>query len=267
MTSEKIIFYAMNGCGHCDNAKDALAEEINSGKIKLLSNFEAPYGVQGFPHFVNTVNKRTCTGWPGSKNNLLEKLDCVELFGDDDDIDDFFKVKVKEDFPKDDKENPCYQRCWDTNGGPAGIQTSITQWPTNPNFRTNFEACKDNCDIARLARLATQPVIPKATQPVTPKATQPVIPKFVNPSGQSQDCKDCAVNYKECVRKCKKEGFSENFEMGNLPPHKRFEMETFASHNVVERMDTIPTDVLYRHQAGGYLPLSNCWVKQPNYTA
>jgi hypothetical protein len=260
MSSEKIIFYAMNGCGHCDNAKDALAAEINSGKIKVLSNFEAPYGVQGFPYFVNTVNKRTCTGWPGSKNNLLEKLDCVELFGDDDDIDAFFK----EDFLQTDIGNPCYQDCWKKNGGPDGIQKSITDWPTTLNFRPRYEDCKDRCDTAPKV---TQPVIPKATQPVIPKATQPVIPKFVNPSGQSQDCKDCAVKYKECVHKCKKEGFSENFEMGNLPPHKRFEMETFASHNVVERMDTIPTDVLYRHQAGGYLPLSNCWVKQPNYTA
>lgn len=159
MTSEKIIFYAMNGCGHCDNAKDALAEEINSGKIKVLSNFEAPYGVQGFPHFVNTKNKKTLTGWPGSKNNLLEKLDCVELFGDDDDIDAFFK-------------------------------------PTMP--------------------------------------------------------------------------IKENFSDLNLLPHKRFEnfeMENYHSYPVVERMEPVSTDVLYQNHTGGYSKLSNCWVKQANYTA
>jgi glutaredoxin len=53
------------------------------------------------------------------------------------------------------------------------------------------------------------------------------------------------------------------------PPIKRenFEMENSPSYPVVERMDTIPTDVLYHHQAGGYLPLNKCWVKQPDYTA
>lgn len=52
-------------------------------------------------------------------------------------------------------------------------------------------------------------------------------------------------------------------------PMKRenFEMENSPSYPVVERMDTIPTDVLYRHQTGGYLPLNKCWVKQPDYTA
>lgn len=48
---------------------------------------------------------------------------------------------------------------------------------------------------------------------------------------------------------------------------KKFEMENSPSYPVVERMDTIPTDVLYRHQAGGYLPLNKCWVKQSDYTA
>ena len=43
-----------------------------------------------------------------------------------------------------------------------------------------------------------------------------------------------------------------------------FEMENFP---VVEHMETIPTDVLYHHHTGGYSKLSNCWVKQPDYTA
>jgi len=97
MTSEKIIFYAMKGCGHCENAEIALAEEINSGKIKILSNFEAPYGVQGFPHFVNTINKKTLTGWPGSKKDLLERLECKEFY---DDIDDFFNTPIKDMYGK-----------------------------------------------------------------------------------------------------------------------------------------------------------------------
>jgi hypothetical protein len=222
MTSEKIIFYAMNGCGHCDNAKEALAEEINSGKIKVLSNFEAPYGVQGFPHFVNTVNKRTCTGWPGSKNNLLEKLDCVELFSDDD-IDAFFKVK--EDFPASEPQNPCYQDCWKNKGG-DGIQKS-KEWSTNLKFRHKYEECKDNCDISAKA------VIPTAT------------------------LKSREFKYQDCLLKCKKEGFSENFEMESVP-----------SYPVVNYMETIPPVIhYYHHTGGGYSKLSNCWVKQPNFTA
>lgn len=100
MTSEKIIFYAMNGCGHCDNAKDALASEINSGKIKVLSNLEAPQGVQGFPHFVNTENKKTLTGWPGSKDNLIQRLEFKEFYHADDDIDDFFNTPIKDIYGK-----------------------------------------------------------------------------------------------------------------------------------------------------------------------
>ena len=50
------------------------------------------------------------------------------------------------------------------------------------------------------------------------------------------------------------------------PPLKEgFEME--SCYPVVERMETISTDVLYGHHRGGYSTLSECWVKQPNYTA
>ena len=68
-----------------------------------------------------------------------------------------------------------------------------------------------------------------------------------------------------------KEGY--NVLESHLPPHKRkefsenFEMENCPSYPVVERMQTIPTDVLYHNQAGGYLTLDKCWVKQPDYTA
>ena len=57
------------------------------------------------------------------------------------------------------------------------------------------------------------------------------------------------------TQSAKREGFSENFEMD------------FSSFPVVENMETIPTDVLYHNHKGGYSKLSNCWVKQPDYTA
>jgi hypothetical protein len=141
--------------------KFIFGEEINSGEVILIPHTEALeedlVGVKGFPHFINIKNKRTVTGWPTTKENLIKQLDYV-----------------KEPY------------------------NTLDSHYLQPHERFEIE----------------------------------------------------------------------NFEMmENLPPHKRFEMENIASHNVVERMDTIPTDVLYRHRAGGYLPLDKCWVKQADYTA
>jgi hypothetical protein len=58
---------------------------------------------------------------------------------------------------------------------------------------------------------------------------------------------------------CTKDNFCNRVE--------RFEMESCPSYPVVERMETISTDVLYGHHKSGYSTLSECWVKQTNYTA
>lgn len=156
-----IKFIYMNGCYYCEMAKSQLTQEINSGEVILIPHTDALpedlVGVKGFPHFINIKNKRTVTGWPTTKENLIKELDYI-----------------KEPYNTLDSHYlPPHQR---------------------------FEM--------------------------------------------------------------------ENFEMmGNLPPHKRFEMENFASYPVVEHMEPVSTDVLYRHQAGGYLPLNKCWVKQADYTA
>ena len=56
-------------------------------------------------------------------------------------------------------------------------------------------------------------------------------------------------------------------ESRNFFKEKKLEMFEMENFPVVEHMETIPTDVLYHHHTGGYSKLSNCWVKQPDYTA
>jgi len=233
-----IVFYYMTGCPHCEDAEKALDSEIKSGIIGPFKHTQnPPAGVQGFPHFVNNRNKKTFTGWPGSKEALYLKLDFVELF--------------KEDYPEKYPKNTCYQDCWKKHRGPDGIQRWQSEMPTDSLFYARYYNCTEReCDAA-----------PKATQPVIPKVVQPSV-GGVNDfkSRQSQECKECAVlalKCQNCALKCKKEGFSENFEMESVP-----------SYPVVNHMETIPPDIhYYHHTGGGYSKLSNCWVKQPNFTA
>ena len=53
--------------------------------------------------------------------------------------------------------------------------------------------------------------------------------------------------------------YAQNYDMNHQKHHNMFP--------VVEHMETVSTDVLYHHRTGGYSKLSNCWVKQPDYTA
>lgn len=225
-----IVFYCMAGCYYCQMANNALDPEIKSKIIgKFAHTDEPPAGVQGFPHFVNNRNKKTVTGWPGSKEELFLQLG--------------YKVeKFKEDYPESIENNTCYKDCWKKLGGPDGKQRGVIQM--SPLFYTRYYGCTEaECDA-------------KVTQPVIPKVTQPVIPKV----GQSQECsKVCAQECsKVCANKCnKREGFSENFEMESVP-----------SYPVVNYIETIPPDIhYYHHTGGGYSKLSNCWAKRPDFTA
>ena len=277
MTSEKIIFYAMKGCGHCENAEIALAEEINSGKIKVLSNFEAPYGVQGFPHFVNTINKKTLTGWPGSKKDLLERLECKEFY---DDIDDFFNTpikdmygneKFKENFPANIAGNTCYKNCWSINGGPPPqLIKSTNDWPKNQSFYDKYYPCLDSCDNDAKAAAAKAKKAPPSPTTCCPRYARFVKDRYLSRDGRftfdtlNADCISgkcplknfCHTNNQEYNR-CMAEGFSENYEPESMP-----------SYPVVQSMEPIPPSIHYYHDMGaGYSKLSNCWVKRPDFTA
>ena len=63
----------------------------------------------------------------------------------------------------------------------------------------------------------------------------------------------------------------QNYHMNNqitdMMNHQNTDMNHQVNSTVVEHMETVSTDVLYGHHRGGYLKLSDCWVKQPNYTA
>ena len=68
-----IVFYSMNRCGHCGNAKNILKDQIASGEIVEKDASEAPVGVAAFPYFQSS-NGKSHTGCPQSHADLLEKL-------------------------------------------------------------------------------------------------------------------------------------------------------------------------------------------------
>lgn len=68
-----IILYAMDGCGHCVRAKKELVNMISSGQIIVKCPSEAPPGVRGFPHFTNTDNGKSVSGYR-PKAELLAAL-------------------------------------------------------------------------------------------------------------------------------------------------------------------------------------------------
>ncbi len=53
-----IIFASMKGCGHCEKAKEHLADEIAQGSVKVVDATEAKkHGMDGngFPQFKSNV--------------------------------------------------------------------------------------------------------------------------------------------------------------------------------------------------------------------
>lgn len=73
-----IYFYFIEGCRHCVNAKEALKYEIESGEVQLKQAKDAPPGVKGFPHFINTENHMSKSGWVGNKYRLFIELKFVQ---------------------------------------------------------------------------------------------------------------------------------------------------------------------------------------------
>jgi len=69
----KITFYVMEGCGHCNTAKNTLMNEIKNGIDVLKSQSEAPSNVRGFPHF--EYKDRSMSGAPASAAILFKELD------------------------------------------------------------------------------------------------------------------------------------------------------------------------------------------------
>jgi glutaredoxin len=75
-----IIFYEMNGCGHCENAKKTLAENIANGQITVKPHTAAGIKAPGFPAFESVKTGSMSLGAPSSYTELLEKLGMVENF-------------------------------------------------------------------------------------------------------------------------------------------------------------------------------------------
>lgn len=66
----------MDGCPHCENAKQLLHKEIKEGMVKVEPAQNAPQGVAGYPHFINAKNpEKQHTGYPGTLKTLLDKLE------------------------------------------------------------------------------------------------------------------------------------------------------------------------------------------------
>jgi hypothetical protein len=68
-----IIFYAMDMCGFCTKAKSELGDEIASGFVVVKGTSDAPAGVKGFPHFVNSENGKKHSGY-APKAELFKSL-------------------------------------------------------------------------------------------------------------------------------------------------------------------------------------------------
>ena len=68
-----IAFFFMPGCGHCENCKNMLSQEIAQGLVQLLPHTKAPKHVRGFPHFIGP-NGVEHSGAPRTKEELMGKL-------------------------------------------------------------------------------------------------------------------------------------------------------------------------------------------------
>jgi glutaredoxin len=70
-----IIFYTMNGCGHCIEAKKMLSEHIKMGHIIVEEHTESPKSTRGFPAFQSLKSCKIVLGKPKSWEDLLRDLD------------------------------------------------------------------------------------------------------------------------------------------------------------------------------------------------
>ena len=69
-----VIFYEMQGCGHCHSAKKALANEIASGLVVIKPSSDANGQFQGFPAFVDSITGNSHLGAVRSYSELANKL-------------------------------------------------------------------------------------------------------------------------------------------------------------------------------------------------
>jgi glutaredoxin len=70
-----IIFYSMNGCGHCTEAKKMLSEHIKIGYIIVKEHNEAPESVRAFPAFQSIKSSKIVIGKPNTFEDLIIKLE------------------------------------------------------------------------------------------------------------------------------------------------------------------------------------------------
>jgi glutaredoxin len=68
----KINLFTLTNCHHCKNAKQLLADEINTGAVLVQDSSFAPKNVNGFPHF--TYKNKSFTGYPHTKDKLYNEL-------------------------------------------------------------------------------------------------------------------------------------------------------------------------------------------------
>ncbi len=70
-----ITFYSMNGCGFCNKSKTLLADQLENKVVVIKDKKDAPAGVRGYPYFVNELNGKTHTGYPGTVDKLFTVLE------------------------------------------------------------------------------------------------------------------------------------------------------------------------------------------------
>lgn len=71
-----IIFASMKGCGHCEKAKEQLADEITQGSVKVVDATEAKkHGMDGngFPQFKSKLTGKSTMGFR-NKDKLMNDL-------------------------------------------------------------------------------------------------------------------------------------------------------------------------------------------------
>ena len=71
--------YEMAGCVFCERSKQALENEINSGLVVVKPASEAGGRFNGYPAFENTLNGRVHLGAVNSYQELVEKLDIIDI--------------------------------------------------------------------------------------------------------------------------------------------------------------------------------------------
>ena len=245
-----INFYHMEGCPHCVDARTALQPQIDSGKINLLPHQAAvSKGVTDFPYFeLVDANKnvlKTSTGWSG-KQNLYNNLGYIETY-DNCNTQNYYdqhNVQNQENYNTLDHHN--------MNHDQQNVQNHQTFFPVVEHFRSHVSSKMKGKRFSQCCDNVAWKICGK---------------KDCRTFGNTySDCWNNPTKYQDPVPgrthlKCPATPAAEEEYQYYNPYHDQTMLP------VVEHMETVSTDVLYRHHTGGYSKLSNCWVKQPHYTA